>query len=294
MKQKLLLISFILFGVSVMAQNYRPVLDELNEWHVTSCYFGCHTDVYFTDGDTLVNGKSYKILDGYHYISRTFLLREDIASKKVYLNLIDPRYNEEYLLYDFTLNEGDVFNMQNPISPFPEDGGPFLLDSIVAKPLVDGANYRHFYFSPTPGNTSSTNNAVWVEGVGSLSLINAPGGKPNINAAGHLSCFFKNTEVFYANLDSIDDCIPLHLQVKNNKLQDLVLSKQNNSDECVLTNAQNVKKITVFNLSGKKLDEKINNGNTSLTFNLSGYQNGLYIILASGIGNTQRAFKINK
>lgn len=294
MKQKLLIASFFFFGISVFSQNYKPLLDNINEWHVTSCYFGCHTDVYFTDGDTIVDGKSYKILDGYHFISRTFLLREEVANKKVYLNLVNPGFNEEFLLYDFSLNEGDIFNMKNPISPFPEDGGPFLLDSIVAKPLMDGNNYNHFYFSPAPGNTISTNNAVWIEGAGSLSIINAPGGKPDINGAGHLSCFFKNTEIFYANLDSIEDCIPLHLGIKKDNLKEVVVSKQNNSSIFILSNAKDVKNITVFNLSGKKLKEISNKGNNSLVVDLSGYSNGLYIILATDIVGAKKSIKAIK
>ena len=294
MKQKLLIASFLFFGISGFSQSYKPLLDNINEWHVTACYYGCHTDVYFTDGDTIVDGKSYKILDGYHYISRTFLLREELANKKVYMNLVSPGYNQEFLLYDFSLNEGDIFNMNNPVSPFPQDGGPFVLDSIVAKPLADGNNYNHFYFSPAPGNTTSTNNAVWIEGAGSLSIINAPGGKPDINGAGHLSCFFKNTEIFYANLDSIEDCIPLHLGIKKDNLKDVIVSKQDNSNKCILSNARDVKSVTIFDLSGKKLEEKTNKGNNSVIVDLSGYQNGLYIILATGLGDTKKSFKVMK
>ncbi len=294
MKKIVLLGLFFFIGASVFSQNYKPLLDDVNEWHFTSCYFGCFTDVYYTNGDTIVDGKNYKILDGYHYISRTFLIREDLASKKVYLNVVSQGFNDEFLLYDFSLNQGEIFNMQNPISPFPEDGGPFLLDSIVARPLVDGNAYRHFYFSPAPGNTTSTETAVWVEGVGSLSLINAPGGHPDINEAGHLSCFFKNTEAFYANLDSIDDCIPLFLEIKKNNLEGVTVSKRANDNNCVLNNTKSVKSVTIFDLSGKKITTITNNGKNEITFDMSNYQNGLYILLATGFGGTKKSFKIIK
>lgn len=294
MKQKLFILGFLFLNISVYSQSYKPLLDELNEWHFTTCFYGCLTDVYYTDGDTIVDGKSYKILDGYHYISRTLLLREEIENQKVFLNLVSPGHNEEYLLYDFSLNQGDIFEMKNPISPFPRDGGPFVLDSIVNKPLEDGNEYRHFYFSPTPGNTVSTETAVWVEGVGSLSIINAPGGHPDINAVGQLSCFFKNAEVFYANLDSIEDCIPIHLGIAKNSLKEVIVSKQINSSNCILSNTQNVKTVTVYDLSGKKLDLVTNNGNSSVTLDLSRYQDGLYIILATGFGDAKKSFKIVK
>jgi len=295
MKNKLCLLGLIFFVGSAFCQNYKPLLDNVNEWHFTTCFSGCLTDVYFTDGDTIVDNKSYKILDGYHYISRTFLLREDVASKKVYLNIVSSGQSDEYLLYDFSLAEGALFNMNNPISPFPRNGGPFLLDSIVPRPLVDGNNYRHFYFSPAPGNTVSTENAVWIEGVGSLSIINAPGGHPNINDVGHLSCYFKNTESFYVNLDSIDDCIPIQLSINNNTLETVILSKLTNTDNCVLNNTETVTEVTLFDLQGRKI-RSIQNSQKISTINidLAGYKAGIYIIKVNGFGDSVRTFKIIK
>ncbi|SRX55885.1 T9SS type A sorting domain-containing protein [Aequorivita sp. CIP111184] len=292
MKRILLFSIFTFFSFSIYAQAYKPLLDNLNEWHVTSCFSGCLTDVYYTNGDTIVDGKNYKILDGFHYISRTFLLREEVNNKKVFLNFVAQGQNEEFLLYDFSLNEGDTFNMLNPYSPFPQDGGNFVLDSIIERPLADGNEYRHFYFSPAPGNTISTENSVWVEGAGSLSIINAPGGNPDINGAGHLSCFFKNTEIFYANLDSINDCIPIHLNVKKHNLDEVVISKQNNTGICVLSNAQNVKSVKIFNLSGKQLKLITNDNQKSINVDLSNYQNGMYILLVNGLGDSKKSFKI--
>ncbi len=291
--QRFLLFSFFsFFSFSSYSQAYKPLLDNLNEWHVTTCFSGCLTDVYYTDGDTIVDGKNYKILDGYHYISRTFLLREEVNNKKVFLNKVAPGQNEEFLLYDFSLNQGDSFNMTNPYSPFPRDGGTFVLDSIIERPLADGNEYRHFYFSPAPGNTISTENSVWVEGAGSLSIINAPGGHPDINGGGQLSCFFKDTEIFYANLDSISDCIPIHLDVEKYNLEEVVISKPNNTDSCVLSHTQKVKLITVFDVSGKKLETIENNGRKSIKIDFSSYKSGMYILLVNGMGNSKTSFKV--
>ncbi|WP_347374682.1 T9SS type A sorting domain-containing protein [Aequorivita sp. Q41] len=284
----------IFVGFSIYSQDYKPLLDNLNEWHYTSCYSGCLTDVYYTDGDTIVAGKNYKILDGFHFISRSFLLREDVANKKVYLNFISAGSSEEFLLYDFSLNEGDTFNMLNPVSPFPSDGGPFILDAIFEETLADGNDYRHFYFSPAPGNTVSTENAVWVEGAGSLSLINAPGGHPNINKAGHLSCFFKNTELFYTNLDSISNCIPVHLEVEKYNLTNVTLTKAINQAVCVLNNTKNIKNISVYDVSGKKLNSINNVAENSLNVDLSSYKNGLYILLVTAVNSSRKSFKVIK
>lgn len=292
---KIMLLFLVFFvGTDCIAQQYRPVLDQRNEWHFTTCYFGCQTDVYFTDGDTIVGGKSYKILDGYHYISRQFLLREDISEKKVFLYIATPGFNEEYLLYDFSLMEGDVFNMNNPISPFPQNGGPFVLDSIVERPLVDATEYSHYYFSPAPGNTTSTQNAVWIEGVGSLSIINAPGGHPDINQVGQLSCAFKNSEVFYSNLDSIQDCIPLVLQANSNSLENVVLIQEMGGNVWNLANSRNVQEVSVFDISGKKIAVVKNMAKETIEIPSENYQKGLYFLVARDRRGANRVWKAIK
>lgn len=294
MRKRFSAVLFFISSISVFSQDYKPLLDNLNEWQLTSCNFGCLTDVYYTDGDTVVDGKNYKILDGFHYISRTFLLREEINNKKVFLNKVSPGQNEEFLLYDFSLNEGDSFQMANPYSPFPQDGGFFVVDSIVERILEDGNEYKHFYFSPAPGNTTSFNNSVWIEGVGSLSLINAPGGNPDINGAGHLSCFFKNAEIFYSNLDSIESCVPVHLGIEKYNLSGVTISKIINETQCVLNNAKEIKTVIVYDFTGKKLQEIETKGEDAVKIDLSSYKNGLYIILAKGYNNKTKSFKVIK
>lgn len=293
MKKSVLNLAILFFVHLGFSQNYKPLLANVNEWHFTNCYFGCVTDVYYTDGDTLVEGKTYKILDGYHYISRTFLLREDIPNKKVYIKILNHTA-DEVLLYDFGLNQGDIFNMENPITPFPRNGGPFVLDSIVSKPLADGNLYRHFYFSPTPGNTNSSENAVWVEGVGSLSLINAPGGHPNINGVGQLSCSFKNSEVIYTNLDSISNCFPTILGTGKNILAEVLITGKNDNEQIRLTHTQNVQNVKVYGLSGKLLQSRKNDGNDFLDLDLSSYSSGLYLIEIKGRGKARRIVKVGK
>ena len=259
-----------------------PLLDDYNEWQVTNCYFGCLTDVYYTDGDTITDGHNYKILDGYHFISRTILLREDILEKKVFLNFIQATGNTEYLLYDFSLNIDDSIDMKNPISPFLENAGYYNLDSIIPRPLVNGNDYRHFYLSPSESNIVSTTNAIWIEGAGSLSLITAPSGEPDINGAGHLSCFYKNGDYFYTNLDSIDSCEPtviLNINESNYPLSDIIVSSNNILNSCHLINLENIKLIDIYNINGKRVASYHNNGNKELKFDTTSYQAGIYFII---------------
>ena len=273
---------FYFFSTLLFSQDYVPLLDDYNEWQVTNCYFGCLTDVYYTDGDTIADGHNYKILDGYHFISRTILLREDILEKKVFLNFIQATGNTEYLLYDFSLNIDDSIDMKNPISPFLENAGYYNLDSIIPRPLVNGSDYRHFYLSPSESNIVSTTNAIWIEGAGSLSLITAPSGEPDINGAGHLSCFYKNGDYFYTNLDSIDSCEPtviLNINESNYPLSDIIVSSNNILNSCHLINLENIKLIDIYNINGKRVASYHNNGNKELKFDTTSYQAGIYFII---------------
>ena len=294
MKKNLTLILF-LYCSTLFSQEYKPLLDDYNEWHTTYCFFGCYTDVYYTDGDTLVDGLDYKILDGFHYISRGFLLREDIPERKVFLNILLNGTSTEYLLYDFSLSVGDSIDMKNPITPFPENAGYYTVDSIVLKPLVDGNDYRHFYFSPSESNNISVNNASWVEGAGSLSIVTAPSGDADINGAGHLSCFFKNGESFYSNLDSIDACEPtivLGMDDYNYPLEEVIVSTNNTSNYCQLDNIEHVKFIDLYDLNGRSIKSFTNHATKSLQFDVSDLKSGIYIIIVNTRQFNKRTFKI--
>ena len=187
-----------------MAQSYIPMLGQTNEWRIVSCNNGCSTDAYFALGDTLVDGNNYKVLDGFHYIEGNFLIREDIQQEKVFMKVLDDHsLLDEFPLYDFSIDDGDTVDVYNPISPLPENGGKFVLDSIISRPLENG-NHRFFYLHAANPSASLSENTVWVEGVGSLTLINSPGAYPT--GDNHMGCAFKDDQLVYSNTDSIFSC----------------------------------------------------------------------------------------
>ena len=175
------------------------------EWQLTSCYNGCITDIYFIDDDTIYNGYNYSILNGYHFISKTFWLRENVQNQTIYMSFLQNNIRKEVLLYDFNLQKGDSINISNPMSPFITNPGYYVVDSLVWLQLQDGLYYEVFYLSSLSLNINES--AIWIEGIGSLSLINAPGGTPNVNGAGKLSCYFNSGNLVYSQLDSIKNCI---------------------------------------------------------------------------------------
>ena len=109
----------------------------------------------------------------------------------------------EVLLYDFSLELGDTITLTNPISPFSTNPGDFSVDSIE---FILLNNDYHKKITLSSINNTISESPIWIEGIGSLSMINAPGGTPNINGAGKLSCYFKNNTLIYSQLDSISSC----------------------------------------------------------------------------------------
>ena len=224
--RKLLLLLLCIPFIGLGQQTYNEMLKHDVEWQITSCNNGCITDVYYIDGDTIHNGYNYSILNGYHFISKTFLLREEIQNQKVYMSFVYNNIRKEVLLYDFNLEIGDSINISNPISPFVTNPGYYHVDSLGVLELQNGLYYEVFYLSSLSVNINES--AVWIEGIGSLSLINAPGGTPNVNGPGKLSCYFNKGDLVYSQLDSINTCVLVN-QVLSSKL----LSSRNNSRKLI-------------------------------------------------------------
>lgn len=292
MKKSLCILLLFLSNLA-LCQEYKPLLDTYNQWSLRYCFSGCSTDIYYTNGDTIVDAMNYKVLDGYHYISRGFLLREDVTEKKVYLKTILPSGIREYLLYDFSLEVGDSINIKNPASPFIEDAGYYKVDAITLLPLVDSNLYRHFYLSPAASNTISENDAIWVEGVGSLSLINAPGGDPDVNSVGRVACMFKDGVSFYADLDIIEDCEDIILDkplfqptINNSKIINALVV-----NEFSVINIEPFFALAIYNLNGQLLQQiNLNNQNT-VTLNLSSYKPAMYLIVLKSQEATHQVLK---
>ncbi|MFK8039220.1 MAG: T9SS type A sorting domain-containing protein [Crocinitomicaceae bacterium] len=269
---------------NVRAQSYKALLAQFNEWHITSCYFGCITNVYYTDADTIVNGYTYNILDGFHYINRNFLLREDTAAKQVFLLLTGVGKDDfEYLLYDFSLVPGDSMPVYNPLSPFPDSAGYFTVDSIIPEVLIDGDTYRHFYLSASDSIQAGTAHTEWIEGIGSLGLINTPGANPDINGAGALSCFFNNLTLHYSNLDSITGCIQenidLSLDSKTLKQRITVYPNPANDIVNITTDIHNITDVKIYDGVGKMhLSFSFNQLTQSFSLNTRTLSKGVFFL----------------
>lgn len=292
MKKIALILNLIFLTVYSWGQEYTPLLSNSNLWYLTTCYEGCIQDYYHAVDDTIVDGMNHKILDGYHYISRTFLLREIVAEKKIFLTKISPNRIDEYLLYDFSLEEGDEFEMINPITPFLQNGGLYTLDSIRMKEVFANTSRKHFYFSPHPNNKQSVEFPIWVEGSGSLSIINAPGGTPNFQGAGHLQCHYKDNEVFYRYFAEDEICDVNFLQL--NPATELVQKPQIiRSDDGIWVKYESIDyltSITIFNLQGQILLQLPLPKKNEFYIPLHHFAKGIYLLQFKGTNSIAEVY----
>lgn len=282
---------FLFVFVESVGQNYIPLLNQSNEWQLTSCYNeDCITDIYYTDGDTIVDNQSFKILDGYHYISRKFLIRENVPEKKVFMTIILPNRIEEFLLYDFGMQINDSIHIRNPISPFVNNAGYYKLNA-VENVIQNNQNHKLYYLSPTESNEISTNNMVWVEGMGSLSIINAPSGIADINGAGIITCFFKNGNLFYRDNSNWGDNCTATLSAPSEEIEQLQIYLTDNKT-VIIDQAQNISEITWFDVSGKFLMNQKLIPQPTHSIDVSSMQSGFYILKCNSNYGVKKSFKL--
>lgn len=272
--KSILLPCFLFFGlININGQQYIELLGQKNIWSITSCFNGCITDTYFCEEDTTIGGTTYKILDGYHYISGSFLIREDADQQQVYIGIISGNKVNEYLVYDFSLLPGDTVQVYNPISPIPEDIGPLVLDSIRTETLLDGLMHRYYFLKSLQGAYAP----VWVEGIGSLCLINAPAATPDINDVAHLSCYSKDYILTYSQTDSIENC-DFHIAAgieKTTKNKFTILPNPVVDHLTIYLEEIQLKEIVISGLDGKPIWRT---NKEILSIDVSQFKSGVYVI----------------
>ncbi len=183
-RKTFLVLTILLLNAGVYAQEYHKLLRDDFTWDVwysdTEKNPNCEVyDVkrYFIEGDTTISEKSYKKIGYYSFspvnsegpycwpyqvnpgtgVLEGCFLREDTLNRKVYL--IAPDYEEEILLYDFTLQVGDFTN------DIPSYSGANEIDEIDSVQLSDGTYRTRFNLD---------NGFSYIEGIGSSAGLFEP------------------------------------------------------------------------------------------------------------------------
>jgi len=214
-KLSALLLLSVIYTISGFAQRYYPFINESKKWRYvqTICLTGSNSCVNFVEqgyfkGDTLID--SYKYHPFYlkqeqpslsdAYISYYF--REDTINRQVYI--YDPNFNKKALLYDFSLNKGDSFNI-------------YLLDDIYKKKMVINVDTVMTYDKKLK-RIIFEDSTTWIEGIGCVTHTFIP-------SEGELICMKENDSVLYLN-EKYENCDTIFSdvnsieskQIKNNSL----------------------------------------------------------------------------
>jgi Secretion system C-terminal sorting domain len=346
MKNLLLLACFICCGVS--AQQYHPLIDSVqNRWTYATQFIGvdqpesiadtlCGPVIFssdnpneYTGADTLLGNYTYKKL--YLYVNFPFnqncllgFIREDASLQQVWFWAAND--TAEYLLYDFSLNTGDTFYIEN-IADQTRTGNYIVTGTGIASFAPGQLKTINLLCT----NCQSSNvREFWVEGIGSLTelvysriyLMNSPVFYGQCLGDQHqyfqfLACFEQQQRVywdtcayqqtvnnpgFYTFL--IDTCnfyysLPGSID-ENDVVQKLDLVP-NPSDEQTTLLAEIIKSgsvvFSISDYSGRIILQKqlmLNAGQERIDIPTSHFSDGLYFVMLaseSGISRTKLMIK---
>jgi hypothetical protein len=284
----------LLFSIMARGQDYLPLLQENKVWSIGH---EKHTLI----GDTIINETTYKKLyfhnflpeytpDSLEYIAA---LREDTINQKIYF--IWKGFNSEVLLYDFSLNAGDPFQVKTPEFNF---GGPIYHDNytrnlevlMVIDSVFEGKNRKVLKLKSQHDNYPVD---YWIEGVGSrFGLIYAgyeviPGVYPI------LLCLYKNNQLVYQLNDPagyyIDTCyaeLTSNIKEPSCDIFNCVITPTFFQDQLNITSEKPLKEIIIYNLNGRIIYQFLSSESFDQhSINTSHWEDGLYIVR---LGNSKR------
>lgn len=245
---KTIILSIILFStisLSVNGQSYYPMLGDTNTWYYYHCFEGCYTDIYCTNGDTVIGGLNYKVIGYCDMQTWGAFFREDTIEKKVY-----QRYNQnvELLMYDFSLQVGDSILLQDYFYNSVTNIGWYHLDSIKLVNISVG-NRKSFNFH----NTFNNNPLLWIEGVGTL-------GYPFQSYSNYapswdeVSCFYRNdTLIYQSQFSQQSGTCNIWVSINENESNSFELFPNPTTNEIVVSNSTMFKNYKLYDLLGKTL-----------------------------------------
>lgn len=259
-KNKLNILLLLLATLHVQAQkehSYIPLLDTGKVWYtVQGIEFGGFESMNITpdyENVFTANDTVYYSIDGF------VIVREDTAEQKVY-NRYFSDYNTpsapEYLIYDFSLNEGDSIYF-NELTNICSGIGWYTVDSVRIKTFF-GTDRKIYYLNEKAQKSPYT--IIWIEGIGSLAGIQYYNSFPMIYdwQCGELTCCYLNNELLYQSyygelygcsfeyLD-INECNNFDVKIYPNPVSCISKLEFNNPDAGIFT-------LYIYDFTGKLIN----------------------------------------
>jgi hypothetical protein len=298
MKIKVLIIALVCLVLQAKAQtsDTNTMVNDNNSWAILN-YGVCPecpvwTQYVYFDGDSIVASNSYKKVfscdDKLHEkIKYEGLMRKQ--NKKIYF--IPAASETEYLLYDFSLEEGMTFEHHIGLSQETQ-----LLEVKNSDTVeINGFLKKRLQITYSPSSFYDYVIDTWIEDIGSLSGILYPyyglGLDGVINT---LLCYYQNNELKYKNheysecyYDKKEDITSVQTIVVNdcsvfpNPIDDILT---------VFSTNNIISRIEIFDNIGRKIYNQIYKD----TINVSSFSKGIYLLKVYDINEQVSVFKIIK
>jgi len=283
---------FIIFAYCFILQanaqtNNNTIVNDGSSWSVLSRgsadgTYLC-TDYYYFDGDSIIGEHSYKKMfscnDRLHEnCSYQGLLREE--NQRTYF--VYPASETEYLFYDFSLEEGMIFEFIHLFGEYTYTDMLYVQE--VGFVEINGTQKKRIQFSE--GDT-------WIEGIGHLQGILYPMYYYGLTGVRYfLLCYYENNELIYKNPEYSEcyyDGIFSSVQEIANNDYTIFLNPVDDILNISYLNSA-ILRIEIFDMLGRKVYSQ----SYKNTIDVSSFSKGLYLLKAYGTNSTVSVFKIIK
>ncbi len=269
--------------VKAQTGNNNTIVNDNSTWAVLIYGLGAYnipccvkTQYVYFDGDSIIGINSYKKVfscdDSLHKnIKYEGLIREE--EKKTYF--IPANSDTEYLLYDFSLEEGMNFEYGYF---WTRDPSVTLYVNSVDSIEINGSMRKRIELS-LYGRVID----VWVEEIGSLSGVLYPCYSAFLSGGvKELLCYYQDNELVYKNPDYskcyYDDPNEfLSVETITNSSNIAIYPNPTGDFFIISDPKQTVSRVEIFDVFGKMIYEKNVNQNL-LQINMSSYSQGIYLI----------------
>ena len=301
-------------GMTMKAQDYHPIVEDGKQWNVLFSYpwnppepQHKYTDIYKIEGDTLVDGMSYKVM----YTTRN----EDLTGWNLWGFLREtedgqvfsrrPSTSDEQLLYDFSMEVGDTICMC--------DFGYSECCMVVIEKgeiLVNGEPRQQIVLEYPFGSGVEE---VWIEGIGSLYGIIDPGSLFLMGGSTDLLCYYEDGDLIWQNTTpGYNECYIVNTGQQNDLVvtptvltfnepavpQVFTISNQTNNAVTISSiNVQPDDNVVLLSFEGLPRTLQPNETmNVTVEVNTIGYKgyNNYNVTIATSIGNRHVIVKVNE
>ena len=199
-KAQILFLLLALAATNLKAQDYKPLVEDGKQWNVLFSYPWSppepqhkYTDIYKIEGDTLLDGMTYKMMHATRNEDLTGwnlwgFIREtedgQVFSRR-------PSTSDEQLMYDFSMEVGDTICMC-------DYGYDECCMVVVEKgeTIVNGEPRQQIVLEYPFGGGAGE---VWIEGIGSLYGIIDSGSLFLTGGSTNLLCYYEDGDLVWQN-----------------------------------------------------------------------------------------------